>query len=110
MEEPPHECPCRDDHAPSQEADSDVRFSTCNPISLDDQVGDVGLFEGEVGEVLQDSLRPVLVSLLVTLGTGCTNARTFGGIEHPELDTCCIGVEPHEPTECIYLPDHVSLG
>jgi hypothetical protein len=44
------------------------------------------------------------------LGAGSANTRAFGGIEHPTLNGRRIGIQPHEPIECIDFPNTMSLS
>ena len=110
MEEAPHECPCGDDHAPCQKAKTNVRFCTHHPVTLDNEPGDIGLLQAEIGKILEDRLDPELIGFLIALSPRCADAGTFGSIEHSELNASGIGIETHEPPECVDLANHVALG
>ena len=58
---------------------------------------------------LEESLHAELIGFLVALRSRRPDARSLGGIQHAELNTGRVGVQPHRTAEGIDLPNHVAL-
>ena len=72
--------------------------------------GNLPLLQVQVVLLLQNTLHPESVELLVGLGPGGAHRRPLAGIEDAELDAGGVDVPRHLPAEGIDLLDQVPLG
>jgi len=59
---------------------------------------------------LQGLANPILVGVLVGLGAGALNSRTFGAVQDAKLNAGCIGGTGHQTAEGVDLADQLTLA
>ena len=110
MQKSPHESSRRDDNRLRTEPDSEICLDAGDPVVFHEKARHISLLEIQAGLVLEKGLEAKLVSLLVTLGTGRPDTRSFRRIQHPELDARGVRVQPHHAAERIDFSHHMALG
>ena len=86
------------------------RFGIAGRKLFDEQLGDLGLLDLEIGLALEHlaHLEPVL--LLVALRAGRPDGGTARGVEQTELDADRVGDFAHDAAEGVDFAHQVSLG
>ncbi len=79
-------------------------------VIYDQELGDLGLLDLEVGLGFEDLAHFEAVGLLVTLGAGRPDGGAARGVEQTELDADGVGDLGHDAAESVDLADDVSLG
>ena len=99
-----------DDHGQAVKLDVEVGANAGDFLAGEDESGDGGLEDLEVGLELQGVLEAELVSLFIALGAGRLDSGAFGFVEQAELNGGDVGVEAHFATESVDFADHLALG
>lgn len=79
-------------------------------LLCNEELGDFGLEDAEVGFLLEDLLHADAVELFVALSAGAPDGGAAGGIEETELDADVISDFAHQSAEGIDLADEVAFG
>ncbi len=77
---------------------------------VEEDVGDFGLLDEEVGLLLEELAHADAVEGLVALGAGAPDGGAAGGVEEPELDAGGIGDFADDAAEGVDLADEVAFG
>src|SRR5437588_2166245 len=110
MEEAAQESPSGKDHGVSVDRHTKFRFNTGDiPFSINENAGNICLFDGQADHLLQDCLHTKLVSLLIALNSGCPDAGSFTLIQHAKLNAGGVSIDPHGSAQGIDLPNDLTL-
>ena len=77
---------------------------------LSQDIGDLGLADGQIFLVFQDAAHLFGILGLVSLCAQGVNGRSLGNIEHLGLDKGLIYIFGHFPAQSVDFPDQVALG
>ena len=77
---------------------------------VEEDVGDFGLLDEEVGLLLEELAHADAVEGLVALGAGAPDGGAAGGVEQAELDACGVGDLADDAAEGVDLADEVAFG
>ncbi len=92
------------------ETEPEIGFDAGYGIVLDEQAGDIALLEIQMRLALEDGLEAELVAPSCRTGHAGPARWALARIEHAELDTRGVRVQPHHASERIDLAHHVALG
>lgn len=114
VDETVEKCSGGDDYSACGDGTSVAEAETLDVASVafagDDEVGDLGLLDLQVGLGFEDFAHFDAVLLLVTLSARRPDGWASGGVEEAKLDADGIGDFAHDATESVDFADDVSLG
>ena len=93
------EGPGRDDHGAGLDRAAVPQLDAANPPALGQQADYLGLFDVEVGLVLEQPTHVNAVELLVALRSRRPDCGPAAGVEQPELDADLVGDLPHHAAQ-----------
>ncbi len=99
-----------DDYGAGAEPAPIRSLHAADPLTVEEQICDHALRQLEGGEALEQVAYRSLVEGAIALRPRSPDRRTFGAIEHAELDRGTIGGAAHETAEGVYLADNGALG
>ena len=110
MQETAQKCPGSDDDRSSGDRQAEIAFHAHYIRVLYDHARNRSLHQIEIFRPFQNRFDPKLVRLFVTLRSRSPNRWTLTSIEHPKLNSRCVGIEAHSPAHGVDLPNNVPFG
>src|SRR5580704_14696039 len=95
MQEPAHEGPRSNDHRFRLNPQTETGFNSLHAPLLDEDPEDVPLEQVNIRLPLQVHLHPKLIRFFVALGSWSLDTWAFIRVQHPELDTGRVRIDPH---------------
>ena len=92
------------------ETQPDLGDNTNDPVTLDQQIIDGLLEQGEIRLILQSRADGLPIQHPVCLGAGGPDGRAFASIEDAELDSSFVDGFCHGPAKRIYLLDQMTFS